>query len=103
MTVNARVLENTIRKMLSHPLAEVREIGQTVKEVARTEVPTLVKYAEAAPYLVETVSELRAAGDRDAGESTGVQDWCRLVEYDPDAEKSILAAALYLWLLSVES
>ncbi|HEY5984589.1 MAG TPA: FAD-dependent thymidylate synthase, partial [Anaerolineales bacterium] len=47
MTANARVLENVIRKMLSHELAEVREIGEQVKMVARAEIPTLVKYAEA--------------------------------------------------------
>jgi len=34
MTANARVLENMIRKMLSHELAEVRQIGEKVKEVA---------------------------------------------------------------------
>src|SRR5215510_14193914 len=58
MTANARVLENMIRKMLSHELAEVREIGEQVKTVAKGEVPTLVKYAEAVPYLVETGKEL---------------------------------------------
>ena len=41
MTANARVLENVIRKMLSHELAEVREIGAQVKSVAQGEVPTL--------------------------------------------------------------
>src|SRR5512138_3936063 len=45
MTANARVLENMIRKMLSHELAEVRQIGERVKEVALSETPTLVKYA----------------------------------------------------------
>ena len=34
MTANARVLENMIRKMFSHELAEVRQIGEKVKEVA---------------------------------------------------------------------
>ena len=34
MTANARVLESMIRKMLSHELMEVREIGGKVKEVA---------------------------------------------------------------------
>src|SRR6266511_4164085 len=56
MTVNARVLENMIRKMLSHELTEVREIGAKVKEVAKAETPTLVKYADAVPYLVETIN-----------------------------------------------
>jgi hypothetical protein len=43
---------------LSSPLAEVREIGETVKAVAQGELPTLVKYAEAVEYLVETTREL---------------------------------------------
>jgi len=46
MTANARVLEHAIGKMLSHPLAEVRQIGAEVKRVSQAEVPTLVKYAE---------------------------------------------------------
>ena len=54
MTANARVLEHAIGKMLSHPLAEVRQIGAEIKRVAQAEVPTLVKYAETIPYLVET-------------------------------------------------
>ena len=97
MTVNARALESTIRKMLSHPLAEVREIGQTVKDVARAEVPTLVKYAEAVPYLVETVRDFSSAARLDAAghEASRDGDWCRLVEYDPDAEQGVLAAVMY--------
>src|SRR5512138_293310 len=58
MTANARVLENMIRKMLSHELEEVRQIGEKVKEVALGETPTLVKYAGAVPYLVETMQDL---------------------------------------------
>ena len=58
MTANARVVEMIIRKMLSHPLAEVRQIGEKMKEVAKAETPTLVKYADAVPYFVETVQEI---------------------------------------------
>ena len=58
MTANGRVLENAIRKWLSSPLAEVRAIGETVKQVAQGELPTLVKYAEAVEYLVETPHQL---------------------------------------------
>jgi thymidylate synthase ThyX len=92
MTVNARALENAIRKMLSHQLAEVRQIGETVKEVAKAEVPTLVKYAEAAPYLIQTVAELSQTGP--AAEPVD-EEWCRLVDYERDAEGRVLAAALY--------
>jgi thymidylate synthase ThyX len=91
MTANARVLENMIRKMLSHPLAEVRAIGGQVKAAAREEVPTLVKYAEAVPYLLEAGPEL----SRLAGEEAETVEWCRLVDYDREGEDKVLAAALY--------
>jgi thymidylate synthase ThyX len=93
MTANARVLESIIRKMLSHRLLEVREIGEQVKSVARAEVPTLVKYAEAVPYLSETVEELSRRSAKIASSTADVG--CKLVEHDPDGEKKVLAAALY--------
>ena len=93
MTANARVLENVIRKMLSHELAEVREIGAKVKEVAKAETPTLVKYADAVPYLVETFKGIRELESRESEIENG--EWCSLIDYDPDGEKKVLAAALY--------
>jgi len=97
MTANARVLESLIRKMLSHELTEVREIGEKVKAVAISETPTLVKYADAVPYLVETVSEF-SLRQPPLPVSAGVlieQDWCTLISYDEDGEDRILAAALF--------
>ncbi len=102
MTANARVLENAVRKFLSHPLEEVRAIGQRVKEVAKGEVPTLIKYAEAVPYLTETSRELALASPplhlppfstKMGGEKEG--GWCQLVDCDKDGEQKVLAAALY--------
>ncbi len=97
MTANARVIEMIIRKMLSHPLAEVRQIGEKMKEVAKAETPTLVKYADAVPYVVETVKEISLTPTPlPEGEGQGVrEDWCSLIDYDKDGEKKILAAALY--------
>ncbi len=101
MTANARVLENAIRKMRSHPLAEVRLIGEEVKDVAQGEVPTLVKYAEPVPYLVETMKELSYLTPPllPLGEGQGVRssvsDWCTLIDYDRAGEEKVLAAALY--------
>jgi len=95
MTANARVLENMLRKMLSHELAEVRQIGEKVKEVALGETPTLVKYADAVPYLVETIrgiDELHFGKRISENES---REWCHLVNYDKDGEKKVLAAVLY--------
>jgi thymidylate synthase ThyX len=99
MTANARVIEMVIRKMLSHPLAEVRQIGETVKQVAKAETPTLVKYADAVPYVVETIEDLNL--ERGSllphfrQQAAALQSWCVLIDYDKDGEKKILAAALY--------
>src|SRR5512134_1104153 len=84
MTANARVLENMIRKMLSHELEEVRQIGERVKEVAKSETPTLVKYADAVPYLIETINEFSMNPPAfPLGEGDAVaEDWCTLISYD---------------------
>ncbi len=92
MTANARVIEMVIRKMLSHPLEEVRQIGEKVKEVSKAETPTLVKYAEPVAYLMETTQEIR---NLELGIRNQESDWCALINYDKDGEKNILAAALY--------
>lgn len=98
MTANARALEHAITKMLSHPLEEVRAIGAEVKAVARTEVPTLVKYADPNPYLIETAAALAAVAEREpAGGDPfdGAAPGVRLVHYDRDAEIRVAAACLY--------
>jgi thymidylate synthase ThyX len=102
MTANARVLESAIRKMLSHPLEEVRELGAELKRVAQGEVPTLVKYADAAPYQSETAEALTAESRRrtaDGGPRSAVGGQpsasVELVDHDPEAETKFLAACLY--------
>ena len=99
MTANARVIEMTIRKMLSHPLEEARQIGQRLKEVSKAETPTLVKYAEANEYAVETVKQLEGRRLKVEGQRSKVEgqksDWCSLIDYEKDGDKNILAAALY--------
>lgn len=104
MTANARVWENAIRKMCSHPLVEVRQIGAEIKRVAQAEVPTLVKYAEPLEYLLKTTEEFnrRERGERgendkkiSADSAFSAVNWCQLIDYDPDGETKVLAAALY--------
>lgn len=91
MTVNARVLEHLISKMLSHPLAEVRSIGEEIKQVAVAEVPTLVKYANENPYLAENEKQNFAFEQSTAKES----EFCKLVDYTSDGENRFLSALLY--------
>ncbi len=97
MTVNARELEHAIRKLLSHALAEVRTIGEQIKEVALTETPTLIKYAEAVPYLDQTRAALQQAASTPdlVLPPAPPQGFCTLVDYDPEGENTVLAAALY--------
>lgn len=92
VTINARALEHTLRKMLSHPLEEVRALGAEIKGVARTVVPTLVKYAEAVPYL-QTLPSLLA--QEVAGTPRASDDWCHLITWDAEAETLALAACLF--------
>ncbi len=91
MTINARALENALRKMLSHPLQEIRQIGAEIKKTAQSEVPTLVKYAEAIPYR----QNFRAYASRIAPPPSPSSSNCRLIDFDPEGEIKILAAALY--------
>jgi len=93
MTANARVIENMIRKMLSHELLEVREIGAKVKEVSLAETPTLVKYADVVPYMLETIDEFKNRPSSFVNRNS--EDWCSLIDYDKDGENKVLAAALY--------
>ena len=94
VTINARLLEHAIQKMLSSPLREVREIGIEVKRVAQAEAPTLVKYADRQPYLEQTRLALIQA-EQALPPSNPSPSWCRLVAWDPEGENRVLAAALF--------
>ena len=63
--------------------------------MAQKELPTLVKYAEAVEYLVETPHHLSPHLRSKWGETEGGGDWCNLVDYDKDGENKVLAAMLY--------
>ncbi len=95
MTANARVLESMIRKMLSSPLQEVREVGEQIKRVAIQEVPTLVKYADIVPYLIEAPMKLNWDAQTLNLDIKPGGDWCRLIDWTQDGEDKIVAAALF--------
>jgi len=92
MTINARSLEHAISKMLSSELEEVRAMGAGIKDVAQKSVPTLLKYAEPNPY-PGNVSPQISHLEKISGQKNG--DWCQLVDFTPDLQTRVLAAALY--------
>jgi hypothetical protein len=98
LTLNARALEHAIRKMLSHPLREVRDIGGEVRTVAQGEVPTLVRYAEASPFLRRQgafASTPESAGSLSSvqAELSGPAGGVFLRHAEPQSEVRALAAA----------
>jgi thymidylate synthase ThyX len=130
--VNARTLETQVSRMLSHPMAEVREVGQKLREAATgaawnvnaqagaafvkklagdpglaTEAanlltreihtaPTLVKYADASPYLVETRKALeQAAAELLKGASPAAAPVVDLVERTETLEVELAATLIY--------
>jgi len=93
MTANARALEHAIRKMLSHPLEEVRQVGQETKDAATGEVPTLLKYADPTSYLARQQEGIRPWLRQDL--SHGSYEPVRLLRMAPASETMILAASLF--------
>ena len=96
LTINGRALESMISKLLSHPLEEIREIGESMKGEAQKIVPTLIKYAAPNPYRMETERVMREMAQEFAGVKTPKEDrTVRLVAAPSDAEKRLVAAILY--------
>lgn len=95
MTINARGLEHSLCKMLSHPLSEVKALGEEIKSISLAEVPTLVKYASPLPYLDQTNHALKAISASIPPSGSPNNDWCQLVLADPDGEDRVLAAVIY--------
>jgi len=98
LTANARVLEAMLSRLLSHPLAEVREIGGRMKAEALRIVPTLIKYAEPTTYRAATSAAMRErAALLFAGRPAAAPDTlapARLVRWDVDAEERVCEAIL---------
>ena len=96
VTINARNLEHSIKKMLSHPLDEVRTLGAEIKSVAIENVPTLVKYADETPYLNNACQRLSSQSlVIDSGSTHQPSDWCRLISTPTQDEEQVLAACLF--------
>jgi len=96
LTANARTLEGLLSKMLSHPLREVRDTGERMKEHATRVIPTLIKYARPNDYRRETGPALEAlARELLPTGPTAAAPPVRLVASPPDAEARLAAAVLY--------
>ncbi|MDO9547304.1 MAG: FAD-dependent thymidylate synthase [Pelolinea sp.] len=95
VSINARSLEHALRKMLSHPLKEVQNIGQEIKTVSLENIPTLVKYADQNEYLTQIGNEISALLRNSINKSTLDHNWFNCMGFDEGGELQILAALLY--------
>ena len=93
VTMNARLMEHAVSKLLSSELAEERELGEDLKSKGREITPTLIKYAEESPYLNSARQEQRSRSEA-LQDGTGHTD-VTLVHHDPQAELKVAAALLY--------
>jgi len=95
MTINARALEHAITKLLSHPLLEVRKIGQEIKTQSQRIVPTLVKYANENSYIHASPALFNSGEVSDYSFNNFVSDWFKCINCDADGEECVLAALLF--------
>ncbi len=95
MTINARELEHLIKRLLSHPLKEMRDIGQEIKGKAIEAVPTLIRFAEKNPYTIEAKKKLAELAKKELNQKPQSNRAVTIVDYDPEAENKLVAALLY--------
>jgi thymidylate synthase ThyX len=93
-TVNARQLAHGISKLLSHPLKEMNEIGEMIKEEASKVLPSLLRYADKNKYFTETEKAMEeAAAEININDSNS--EPVTLVSCPSDADDIVVASILY--------
>lgn len=107
VTLNGRLAEHLIRKLLSHPLLECRTMGTEVKSEVLKILPTLVKYADQNEYLAgrdqrvaEVVNSLfysgkPLGGGAPAASDTAFEPTVRCVSHPADMVGDLASAILY--------
>ena len=107
-TINARTLEGLIARCRAHALRELRELGDVLYQTVYALAPSLIKYTEPTPYLMEARKDLaRAAAGLAGPKAEDAQEISRiaadpsaaasvrLLSTTPDPDTSLLAALLW--------
>ena len=97
---NGRAFEYLITKMAAHQLAECRTLATDLHRELDLVIPSFVKRAVDERYgapSAERIARIRSATARMAKRSrrTGTGPSVSLLEHDPDAERKVVAAALF--------
>jgi thymidylate synthase ThyX len=95
ITMNARVLEYALIKMLSSPLAEVRKAGMMLRSAGAQVFPTLLRRADENPALVDFQNETRKQFHQFSSPVGSKR--VHLIHYDKNALENLSASILYRW------
>ena len=95
--------EQLLLRMRAHPLAEVRDYADLMLVELRKVIPAFLRRVDLAErggvwssYLAETREAVREMAERFAGATASEpRDEVTLVDFDPDGEVKVVAAALY--------
>src|SRR5205809_1241270 len=95
--------EQLLLRMRAHPLAEVRDYADVMLVELRKVIPAFLRRVDLAErggvwssYLAETREAVREMAERFAGATASEpRDEVTLVDFDPDGEVKVVAAALY--------
>ncbi len=103
MTVNGRNLEFMIRRFAAHPLAEVRELGRRLFQLAAEAAPSIVLFTEATEFDAETSAaiareakaDMKAKGGLDGSAARIAPAAVLLTSATADGDDRVLAALLH--------
>lgn len=97
LTMNARAAAHAIRKLLSHPLGECRDLGAAMLDHGRRICPALLRYAAENEYLRDTPADIarHAAAIFPGPPPAADPPRLRITDFDADGEERVLAAILY--------
>ncbi|KPK63326.1 hypothetical protein AMJ83_07465 [candidate division WOR_3 bacterium SM23_42] len=95
-TVNARNIELMIRRFASHPLGEVRELGEKLFKLVKRVAPSIILFYEANDYDKKTYGEIERQCRKMLAVQTVRNDSdVELVGHTADGDSRILAAFVF--------
>ena len=96
VTLNARSLEATVRRLAADPLDENRRLGSALHAVVKDIAPSLVRYTEATDYRRETPAALEhLLNERMDPQGSGNQATVILADAPADGDALLLAALIH--------
>ncbi|MFH1846314.1 MAG: FAD-dependent thymidylate synthase [Candidatus Omnitrophota bacterium] len=99
-TINARNLELLLRRFASHPLMEIKKLGEMLYEQVSPIAPSIVIFHEANQRDLKTYSELKELAEKIVGENKDVLSFpegqlVKMVECTKNADDLISASLLH--------